>query len=1038
MDRQDGSAEQQPDIDMLIMEARQLAKDLTTPGLASQAGVIQERLLELQKSSAGWMIADGFLGCEDPKLRFYGPLTLTMKINQEWEILMTEQRLDLLAQLMNCFVVLVDSTEQPLVMRKFFSTLTTFFFKPGSPWTYSVRHVAVTLANGKYLPEDKSEEPTLALHALSALSHERLVALLSFCTALAEESTRYLTEGTESGSRLQVNTNDVFDLIDYGFGRALNSASGAVNQSMSEHSLAVAMESIQTLHAWLQAFHNGKINPPGLAAKVKKPLDSAAHFFAVETLAMPVMELFAETIANQYKLVDNDHLNAILEFIVGPGEKYALALVNGEYDEESMRFMDLLLRFAALDQSNIIITGPSDEKREKVLFLLYKLFHAPGFAQVEDCAVIMLLEFWTEVASDIDELVLDGVLVISEEVKQKLARVITEGYDKLRYPTHEVAQSWDDNELKLFNYFRREFTDYLLEVYPLLGVDVIRHILEQASSAIAKQDWDAFEVAIYCLGSLAESVAENEHADPLLDSLFCSDVFESVCYGHKEIPLKSRQTMADMIDHYTPYLARNGKLLAPVLNFLFSSLDFPSCDQVASRSISSLCQSCRKFLPMHSQGFIDKFHQLCSKASLGDSTLERVAEGIAAVIQATELDSEKAMGLLKLLNPLLLEAQAACQQASNGQYEEGLERSLIAMRCTASIGMGIRAPDDDIIDLDAQEPQPTTNSFWVSDPLGISVTETVIRILDTLVGQFPNESYMIEATCDVLKAGYTEKQPGPYVFPSQVTVRFVKATNISSPRFSNVMATATAFLASHASNPGVIEQEVTELTMHTAALIQSLTASPSSYDPEAAHSCIDFLTRLIPKYYTQFFNLQYVDGAPPPLPTILSFTLDVLKRPDPLPLRASCSFWTAILALTDLPAGLLSNGASMGRPQPDESPGLLDPYLSILGETVMHQTAGNCARSDLDHFCEVIKKFVFRHQGAARFYFGNGLASLNIASRNATAGTGEVQPQPEPSVSPQDLQKFLSTIISLRGARQTNANVKHFWVSNRGKGFAYA
>ncbi|EEQ28900.1 KapN [Microsporum canis CBS 113480] len=917
MDRQDGSAEQQPDIDMLIMEARQLAKDLTTPGLASQAGVIQERLLELQKSSAGWMIADGFLGCEDPKLRFYGPLTLTMKINQEWEILMTEQRLDLLAQLMNCFVVLVDSTEQPLVMRKFFSTLTTFFFKPGSPWTYSVRHVAVTLANGKYLPEDKSEEPTLALHALSALSHERLVALLSFCTALAEESTRYLTEGTESGSRLQVNTNDVFDLIDYGFGRALNSASGAVNQSVAT------------------AFHNGKINPPGLAAKVKKPLDSAAHFFAVETLKP-------------------------------------------------------------------------------------------------------LPEFWTEVASDIDELVLDGVLVISEEVKQKLARVITEGYDKLRYPTHEVAQSWDDNELKLFNYFRREFTDYLLEVYPLLGVDVIRHILEQASSAIAKQDWDAFEVAIYCLGSLAESVAENEHADPLLDSLFCSDVFESVCYGHKEIPLKSRQTMADMIDHYTPYLARNGKLLAPVLNFLFSSLDFPSCDQVASRSISSLCQSCRKFLPMHSQGFIDKFHQLCSKASLGDSTLERVAEGIAAVIQATELDSEKAMGLLKLLNPLLLEAQAACQQASNGQYEEGLERSLIAMRCTASIGMGIRAPDDDIIDLDAQEPQPTTNSFWVSDPLGISVTETVIRILDTLVGQFPNESYMIEATCDVLKAGYTEKQPGPYVFPSQVTVRFVKATNISSPRFSNVMATATAFLASHASNPGVIEQEVTELTMHTAALIQSLTVSPSSYDPEAAHSCIDFLTRLIPKYYTQFFNLQYVDGAPPPLPTILSFTLDVLKRPDPLPLRASCSFWTAILALTDLPAGLLSNGASMGRPQPDEPPGLLDPYLSILGETVMHQTAGNCARSDLDHFCEVIKKFVFKHQGAARLYFGNGLASLNIASRNATAGTGEVQPQPEPSVSPQDLQKFLSTIISLRGARQTNANVKHFWVSNRGKGFAYA
>ncbi|KAK2879278.1 hypothetical protein FQN49_001024 [Arthroderma sp. PD_2] len=1025
MDWQNGSAERQPDIQNLIIEARQLATDLTTPGLASQAGVIQERLLELQKSSAGWMIADGFLGCEDPKLRFYGPLTLTMKINQEWENLTLEQRLRLLAQLMNCFLVLVDSMERPL---------------PGSPWTYGVRHVTVTLANGKYLPEDKSEEPTLALHALPALSHDRLVAILSFCTALAEESTRYLQEATEASNRLQVNTNDVFALIDFGFMRALNNTSGDIGQNMSEQSMNMAAESILALHAWLQAFHSGKINPPGLASKVKKPLDFAAQFFAVESLATSVMELFTETIANQPKLVDADHLNAILEFLIGPGEKYALALINGDYDEESMRFIDLLLRYAAIEKSNIIITGPSDEKREKVLFLLYKLFHAPGFAQVEDCAVIMLLEFWTEVASDIDELALEGVVLVSEEAKQKLARVITECYDKLRYPSHAVLQGWDDNEVKLFNYFRRDFTDYLLEVYPLLGVDVIRHILEQASSAIAKQDWDGFEVAIFCLGSLAESVAENEHADHLLDTLFCSEIFESVCYGHKEIPLKSRQTMADMIDHYTPYLARNEKLLPPVLNFLFSSLDFSSCDQVASRSISSLCQTCRKFLPMHVQGFIDKFHQLCSKSTLGESTLERVAEGIAAVIQASDNDNAKAIGLLKLLDPILQEALSACQQARNGQYEEGLERSLIAMRCTASIGMGIRAPDDDVIDLDSQEPQPDSGSYWLNDSLGISVTSTVIRILDTLVGQFPNDSYLIEATCDVLKAGYTEKHPGPYVLPAQVTVRFVKATNISSPRFSNVMATATAFLASHASHPVAIESEATELTLHTAALIQSLTASADSYDPEAAHSCIDFLTRLVPRYHMQFFRLQYVDSVPQPLHTILGFTLNVLKRPDPLPLRASCSFWTAILALTDLPEGIISNGASMGRVRPDEPPGFLDPYLSALGETVMQQIAGRCARSDLDHFCEVIKKFVFKHQGAARTYFGNALTSLNISPRDptCTSPAKDAQSPTEPTVSHQDLQKFLSTIISLRGARSTNPNVRQFWLSNRGKGFAYA
>lgn len=76
-------------------------------------------------------------------------------------------------------------------------------------------------------------------------------------------------------------------------------------------------------------------------------------------------------------------------------------------------------------------------------------------------------------------------------------------------------------------------------------------------------------------------------------------------------------------------------------------------------------------------------------------------------------------------------------------------------------------------------------------------------------------------------------------------------------------------------------------------------------------------------------------------------------------------------------------------------------------------------------------------KGAARLYFGNGLASLDVSLKAPASDTGASQSLPAPSVTQQDLQKFLSTIISLRGARQTNANVKNFWVSNRGKGFAY-
>ncbi|KAK2749846.1 hypothetical protein FQN57_005260 [Myotisia sp. PD_48] len=1035
----EGGQPTQPGPNEAILEARQLAKNLTTPGLGRQAAAIQDRLLTLQKSAAGWMIADGFLGSDDPSVRFYGPLTLTMKINQDWNILNLEQRMSLLIRLVDCFILLINNCETPLVMRKFFSTMTCFFFKPDAPWTYCLRHIAVSLANGKYLAEDASDSRSFESLALPSLSHERLLAVLSYTSALAEEASRYATERTESRNRLLENAVDAIALVNYGCQRAIKNIEGNGNKQGTDQAVNTAQESISTLHAWLCSFYTAKYNPPNLASLVAQPLDFAARFLVLPAVASVSMELFTEVLANQPKLVNAAHIRAVLEFLVGPsGEQYMIAILNGDHEEEMMRFLDLLLRYSITKQVEIL-TGPMDEPHDKVLFLLYKLFHSPGVAQVDDMVTNLVLEFWSEAANDVDELIMEDAIDVTDDLRQKFARVITECEHKLRFPDQSVTSDWDDDEIKLFNAFRRDFTDFLLSVYPLLGVDVIRHVLDQASSSIAKEDWAGFEVALFCLASLAESVAENQHADDVLHTLFHSDLFESVCYGRQIIPSKTRQTLADVVERYTPYFERNSNLLPAVLNFLFASLEFPACDQGASRSISALCRTCRKALPQYVEGFIQKFHELRGKPALNGHTLERVAEGIAAVVQAVERDEEKAIWLLKLLEPLFEEAQKASQEAVTGQPELGLLRGLTVMRCTASIGRGIRAPDDDVIDLDSEGSIPNSSSFWVTNPLGTSIPATIIRILDVLLDRFPNDGEIIEATCDVLKAGYTEKSPGPYVLPTEVTVRFVKATNMSSPRFPTVMASATAFLASHALKPSAIQAEVLELIMHVAVLIHTMVATPDAYDPEAAHSCIDFLTRLLPKYHADLFGLDQTAGeTPSPLPTLLSFTLHVLKGPDPLPLRAACSFWAVLLSLPNLPSHIISSAGAMNRDQQAAQPALLDRYLGALGDIVMRQVAGRCARSDLEHFDGIIKKFIFKHQGAARTHFGNALATLNVHLRDPTSPEGLPETQPKSAVSQQEMQKFLASILSLRGARSTNDVVRNFWLLCRGKGFAYA
>lgn len=45
---------------------------------------IQDALQKLQRSPDGWRLADALLGSEDDKVRFFGALTFTIKLNADW------------------------------------------------------------------------------------------------------------------------------------------------------------------------------------------------------------------------------------------------------------------------------------------------------------------------------------------------------------------------------------------------------------------------------------------------------------------------------------------------------------------------------------------------------------------------------------------------------------------------------------------------------------------------------------------------------------------------------------------------------------------------------------------------------------------------------------------------------------------------------------------------------------------------------------------------------------------------------------------
>lgn len=135
-----------------------------------------------------------------------------MKIHQDWYAKRVNRTLDcytdkccrdnlgeektrnLLVRLVDCFILLVDRGETAIVRRKFLTCMTAFFFKPNAPWTYCIRHITISFAHGKFFLEDQADQSTFNM-ALPSLSYERLLAVLSFSTTLAEESLRYSMVG---------------------------------------------------------------------------------------------------------------------------------------------------------------------------------------------------------------------------------------------------------------------------------------------------------------------------------------------------------------------------------------------------------------------------------------------------------------------------------------------------------------------------------------------------------------------------------------------------------------------------------------------------------------------------------------------------------------------------------------------------------------------------------------------------------------------------------------------------------------------------
>lgn len=496
-------------------------------------------------------------------------------------------------------------------------------------------------------------------------------------------------------------------------------------------------------------------------------------------------------------------------------------LKGGNYDTEAMSFARLLLAYGDAAVQDLARKS-EDSLLSQIVHQLLDLLSCEGYVGVEDEICAQALGFWMTYT----EFLIDSLFAAGEEqpawidsARECVVQVIEASWVKIRMPPHELAASWDSDARAGFKAFRADVQDLLQSSYTLLGVPVFEKLAQLVLQSLGDRAWLHLEATLFCLNALSSSISNEDSVDAMLSRLFGSSLFADMSSTIEPIPAKTRQTAVNMITKYMAFFGRHVEYLPAMLNFLFESLKAPALANIAAKAILSSCSSCRKTLLPELGTFLQQYGVLLTWATADVYTKENVIGGITAIVQAIPRDEDKYAPLSTLIQFVERDFNDCIRFMEASQAEDFQASGICALKCLASMGKSLQAPDDAIIDLDADDPKA---DFWVEGP-GAPLQAKIVQIMETVTSLMRWNSDVVEASCQILRSGYKETDPGLFVFPPKVTVDFVLAGKLDTARLDYVLDTACAMLTRHANKPGTtIKNAASALLLNLLSIIHTM------------------------------------------------------------------------------------------------------------------------------------------------------------------------------------------------------------------------
>ncbi|KAG9502348.1 hypothetical protein J7337_005175 [Fusarium musae] len=951
-------------------EVERLILSLYQPNPPEVIAQTQATLSRLQGTPEAWGLARILLEKPDQQVKFFGALTIVIKLNNESLSLSPEDASELLLLLINHYLDTLRSRSSPLVARKLASALATFYINFHQLWSRFIRHLVFCLVSGQScLPSalDEGQGPdTVSLM-------ERM-------------------EPSQAQAALWVLTN-VFDEV------------AKINLNSS----------------WVWFAQKSSSKDTRLSEPIGPLITAVITSLTVDELYSVSVELMVDLLSNCLMFLSDTHFDNLAHLFDSPwSQRRYEKLVQGDFEFDSLQYGLLLLAFGEAKIERFMQSG--DSRSEKLLSNLCGLLAARGYVVEEDRIFVPALEFWLTYAETLTDLTYSdeesaGTWV--PRARSHLLQAVSNAWQKIIYPPAEEFHSWDSSERMSFHDARKDVVDLLQSVFTLVGPQLVSTFADLVLKALSESSWPQLEAAAFCLGGLADCISETNRGDDALSVVFKSSLFAILRSGQSEIPPKVQQTCVSLIARYTEYFERNVSELHPVLNFIFGVVGEHAMANAAAKSIHRLCGSCRGNLHTEANSFLNEYQSLVSGRRLDCGASEKVVGGIASVIQAmpdlnqkysacgrllefVQADVQHSLDLLRSYDgsPMPCCAVYTCSYAAPDETP-ALHTALKSLRCLASIGKGLQAPAELSVDLESSRP-----STRVVDPHLAQLQGSIMSMISQIQEAFNTSGEVVELICSVLRSGFSESEPGPFVLPPHSVAQYLTNQNLETPRVGLLVKTACSFVSS-LEHDGLDNQQ--EMLNSVLLWVIGLLKQLPNYevDTELTQNGIDFVTRLLNKRPVTLLHLQPSDAAE----FFFLFTLQVLDGKEPLPKASAAEFWATFVSIKYESQEL--NDVAQQAMQ------MLGPLLS---RTLARNLGGNASRSELDKLSEPLKKLVYRYP-MAKSWLEAGLTHETF---------------PSTKVTPQEKSMFLKKIISLRGAKATNQVVRDFWQSARGSNFAYA